>query len=268
MPARPVADRHRHVRPGRRRGPVGHRPLPAGPDADGDGLRRGRARRLDDAARGPADPPALGASPRAAIVIYGVVVHRHAGQLPQLRQRADAARQLAPLAGASCSTSPRCAPRAAAGRSRRRTTSSCPTRAGSSAPSAERGRRARRPGSQGAADQEGRRALRRRPRRAAAPGAGRRRPTTRSTTSRCPASGAWRSPTTTPRMSAVEDGRGARAPMTTRPSTRTPPARRCARARRRERLRWAPAVALLLVAQLRAARVGRQAGPALRLQRG
>src|SRR4051794_27495379 len=74
-------------------------------------------------------------------------------------------------------------------------------------------------------------------------------PTTRSTTSRCRASSGWRTPTTTPPMSAVDAGDTAAAGTAGHddaPVTEDAARAAVRRVQRRERLRWAPAVALLL----------------------
>ena len=151
-------------------------------------------------------------------------VHRHAGQLPQLRQRADAARQLAPLAGAAARPARRPAPRRrAAARCRRPTTSSSPTRAGSLGGVGRRGRRARRPGTRGARGPRGvalfvvdRGALLRQ-----ALVADDRRPVRQRPAARLPTPS--RSRATTPPMSAAEAPW--RADADARPSTRTRPRR-------------------------------------------
>ena len=113
------------------------------------------------------------------------------------------------------------------------------------------GPRGRRPGRRpaGAAQAARRVALRRRPRRAAAPGAGRRhrRPVRQRPAARLPPAAVHR--LLSPRMTAVEEGAGAVA--ATRdpddaPVTEEAARRAVRRAARRERLRWAPWVALLL----------------------
>ena len=239
--------------------PVGHRPLPARPVADGRWSSRRRARRLDDAARGHVAAAHLGRRGAASLVLFGIAFTATRVNLDRLDSELQLPRRRARRARRTSSPHPARQGRAAlrAGL-RRRTTSSSPTRAGSSTCRSDKRHRA-----QSTTDAR-RRPTRRRDPRPRPPGALQQALVTESTTrwTRCRPPGFRRVAvrSTTPPMSAVRDA-ARDAVRQLRPALSSVAARAASSLWRL----GGRAASLLLALGLRL--WGLEHGPALRLQR-